>query len=187
MHTGMLRVDGEKMSKSLGNFYTLKEVLDEHSAPALRLLMLQTHYRSPLDFSYERLEGAENSLARIATAVENLRWAANHVEDGAAVDADAAQKLIAATEAASAEFEAQMNDDFNTAGALAAYFNLVTEANTYLEQAAGAVSEEAVTACAASILDAFALSLIHISMRSTSRKTWWANRLSPSPICRRAK
>ena len=121
MHTGMLRVDGEKMSKSLGNFYTLKEVLDEHSAPALRLLMLQTHYRSPLDFSYERLEGAENSLARIATAVENLRWAANHVEEGAVVDADAAQKLIASTEAASAEFEAQMNDDFNTAGALAAY------------------------------------------------------------------
>lgn len=165
MHTGMLRVDGEKMSKSLGNFYTLKEVLDEHSAPALRLLMLQTHYRSPLDFSYERLEGAENSLARIATAVENLRWAANHVEEGAVADADAAQKLIASTEAASAEFEAQMNDDFNTAGALAAYFNLVTEANTYLEQAAGAVDEEAAVVCAASIMGAFAILGIEVPIR----------------------
>ena len=59
----MLLVDGEKMSKSLGNFFTLEEVLDKHSAAALRLLMLQTHYRSPLDFSWERLEGAEE-LAR---------------------------------------------------------------------------------------------------------------------------
>lgn len=165
MHTGMLRVDGEKMSKSLGNFYTLKEVLDEHSPAALRLLMLQTHYRSPLDFSYERLEGAENSLARIATAVENLRWAANRVEEGAVVDEQAAQKLIAATEAASAEFEAQMNDDFNTAGALAAYFNLVTEANIYLEQAAGSVSEEAAVTCAASIMGAFALLGIKVPLR----------------------
>ncbi len=163
MHAGMLRVDGEKMSKSLGNFYTLKEVLDEHSPDALRLLMLQTHYRSPLDFSYSRLEGAENSLARIATAVENLRWAANHAEGEA--DEAAAQKLIAATEAASAEYEAQMNDDFNTAGALAAYFNLVTEANTYLEQVGTAVSEEAAIVCAASIMGAFAILGIKVPVR----------------------
>jgi len=75
MHTGMLLVDGEKMSKSLGNFFTLAEVLEQHSAAALRLLMLQTSYRSPLDFSWGRLEGAENSLTRIAGTVENLRWA----------------------------------------------------------------------------------------------------------------
>ena len=73
----MLLVDGEKMSKSLGNFFTLAEVLEQHSAAALRLLMLQTSYRSPLDFSWERLDGAENSLTRIAGTVENLRWAAN--------------------------------------------------------------------------------------------------------------
>lgn len=157
MHTGMLRVDGEKMSKSLGNFYTLKEVLDAHSAAALRLLMLQTHYRSPLDFSWERLEGAENSLARIATCVENLRWAVSHVEAGADVDAELADKLRAATDAAIVEFESQMNDDFNTAGAIAAYFSLVTEANTYLEQAAGAADVEAATACAMSILGAFSV------------------------------
>ena len=157
MHTGMLLVDGEKMSKSLGNFFTLEEVLEKHSAAALRLLMLQTHYRSPLDFSFERLEGAENSLARIAGTVENLRWAASHVADGAAVDADLAAKLVAATEAASAEFEAQMNDDFNTAGAVAAYFQLVTEANTYLDAAGSAADEEACVACAASILSAFSI------------------------------
>lgn len=166
MHTGMLRVDGEKMSKSLGNFYTLKEVLDEHSAPALRLLMLQTHYRSPLDFSYERLEGAENSLARIATAVENLVWAANHGADADAVDAAAAARLDAAVSAARDEFEAQMNDDFNTAGALAAYFGLITEANTYLEQAAGAIDAPAARECAASILGAFAVLGIEVPVRA---------------------
>ena len=105
-------------------------------------------------------------MARIATAVENLRWAANHVQEGAEVDEAAASKLIAATEAASAEYEAQMNDDFNTAGALAAYFNLVTEANTYLEQVGAAVSEEAAIVCAASIMGAFAILGITIPVKA---------------------
>lgn len=155
MHTGMLLVDGEKMSKSLGNFFTLEEVLEKHSAAALRLLMLQTHYRSPLDFSWERLEGAENSLERIATCVENLMWAANHASGEA--DADRASALIAAAERAAAEFEASMDDDFNTAGAVAAYFQLVTEANTYLDEVGGAADAEACTACAAGIAGAFSV------------------------------
>ena len=155
MHTGMLLVDGEKMSKSLGNFFTLKEVLDQHSAAALRLLMLQTHYRSPLDFSWERLEGAENSLERIATCMENLVWAAKHASGKA--DAERAAALIAAAEHAAAEFEAAMNDDFNTAGAVAAYFQLVTEANTYLDEVGGDADEEACYACSAGIAGAFAV------------------------------
>lgn len=163
MHTGMLLVDGEKMSKSLGNFYTLREVLDEYPAAALRLLMLQTHYRSPLDFSFERLRGAVGSLERVATAVENLRWGVAH--PGASADAGLAAGLVAAAEAASAEFEACMDDDFNTAGALAAYFNLVTEANVYLEKAAGAVDAEAATACAAGILGAFSLLGIELPVK----------------------
>ena len=154
MHTGMLLVDGEKMSKSLGNFFTLEEVLDKHSAAALRLLMLQTHYRSPLDFSWERLEGAENSLARIAGTVRNLKWAADHAEGEP--DAELAAGLTAAMERAAAEYEACMNDDFNTAGAVAAYFQLVTEANTYLDQAAGAVDPEAARVCGAVIAGALA-------------------------------
>lgn len=157
MHTGMLLVDGEKMSKSLGNFFTLEEVLEKHSSAALRLLMLQTHYRSPLDFSFERLEGAENSLERIATCVENLRWAAGHVEPGAQPDAARAQQLLEAAEAASKAFEDAMNDDFNTAGAVAAYFQLVTEANTYLDETPGAADQEACIACAAGIVAAFGI------------------------------
>ncbi len=152
MHTGMLLVDGEKMSKSLGNFFTLEEVLEKHSAAALRLLMLQTHYRSPLDFSWERLEGAENSLTRIAGTVQNLKWAADHAESEP--DAELAAGLTSAMERAAAEYEACMNDDFNTAGAIAAYFQLVTEANTYLDQAAGAVDPEVARVCGAVIAGA---------------------------------
>ena len=166
MHTGMLLVDGEKMSKSLGNFFTLAEVLEKHSAAALRLLMLQTHYRSPLDFSWERLEGAENSLERIATCVENLVWAANHASGEP--DADRAAALIAAAEHASAEFEAAMNDDFNTAGAVAAYFQLVTEANTYLDEVGGAADAGACFACSAGIAGAF--SILGVKLREAKEE-----------------
>lgn len=153
MHTGMLLVDGEKMSKSLGNFFTLAEVLDKHSAPALRLLMLQTHYRSPLDFSWERLEGAENSLSRIAGTCRNLIWAADHAEGVS--DVAHTGILAAAMERASSSFKACMDDDFNTAGAVAAYFELVTEANRYIEQAGDTVDEDVARACSEVIIEAF--------------------------------
>ena len=135
MHTGMLRVDGEKMSKSLGNFYTLKEVLDKYPADAVRLLMLQTHYRAPLDFSFERLEGVAGTLERLETCARNLRWAAERSpQDGELNDAD--RTLGRKIDEAREEFCRQMDDDFNTAGGLAAIFSLVTACNTYLAEAA---------------------------------------------------
>ena len=147
MHTGMLRVDGEKMSKSLGNFYTLKEVLDKYSANAVRLLMLQTHYRSALDFRFELLDGAEGNVERLVSCVKNLRWAAkNAAADGKLTDADRA--LSAAVKEAQAEFTRQMDDDFNTSGAVAAIFGLVNTANKYLAEA-GSTVETAVTLRAA--------------------------------------
>ena len=134
MHTGMLRVNGDKMSKSLGNFFTLKEILDKYPADAVRLLMLQTHYRSALDFQTDQLDGAVGTLDRLRTCVKNLRWAANNaVEDGNLTDADRA--LAKASSEAQAEFVRQMDDDFNTAGGLAAIFELVTAANKYLSEA----------------------------------------------------
>ena len=151
MHTGMLLVDGEKMSKSLGNFFTLEEVLEKHSAAALRLLMLQTHYRSPLDFSWERLEGAENSLERIATARDNLRWAATHA--AGAPDAAAADALGDDLAEFGRTYTACMDDDFNTAGAIAAVFEAVTRVNQYLEQtqSAGMVDEGAALGAASAL------------------------------------
>lgn len=132
MHTGMLMVDGEKMSKSLGNFYTLKEVLDQYPADALRLLMLQTHYRNALDFSFERLRGSAGSLERIKTSIANMTWAADHASIAEEPNADDA--LIVAANAAHEQFVSCMDDDFNTAGALAAVFDLVSQANVYLDE-----------------------------------------------------
>lgn len=134
MHTGMLLVDGEKMSKSLGNFYTLKEVLDRYDASALRLLMLQTHYRSTLDFSFVRLEGALSALQRIKTCVTNLRWAASLVvgeSEDVTIPANYPNLTIRCRRTRE-DFEREMNDDFNTAGAIASLFNLATEANRAL-------------------------------------------------------
>ena len=134
MHAGMLRVDGEKMSKSLGNFYTLKEVLHKYPADAVRLLMLQTQYRAPLDFSFERLDGTVGTLERLQTCVRNLRWAAqNAPQDGELNETD--RTLGRTIDEAHEDFCRQMDDDFNTAGGLAAVFALVTAANTYLADA----------------------------------------------------
>ena len=122
------------MSKSLGNFFTLKEVLDRYPADAVRLLMLQTHYRSALDFSFERLDGSVGTLERVRATIANLRWASESApQDGELNEADRA--LGAAIDQAVAEFGRQMDDDFNTSGALAAIFGLVTAANTYLADA----------------------------------------------------
>ena len=113
--------------------------------------MLQTSYRSPLDFSWERLEGAENSLTRIAGTVQNLRWAASHAE-GAADDA-LAEDLAAKAASARAAFAECMDDDFNTAGALGAVFGFVTEANQYLEQAGDAADKAAALTAADTLVE----------------------------------
>ncbi len=143
LHGGMLRINEEKMSKSLGNFLLLVDVLDACDPMALRLLMLQTHYRSPLDFSDARLAEAGKSYERMAGAVRNLRWAAEHAGDagdaadgaGEAGEAGAAAAALAqATRDADAAFHAAMDDDFNTAGALGALFTLVGEGNTFIEE-----------------------------------------------------
>ena len=132
------------------NFYTLKEVLDKYPADAVRLLMLQTHYRAPLDFSFDRLDGVCGTLERLQNCVKNLRWAAERApQDGELNDADRA--LGRAIDAAREEFCRQMDDDFNTAGGLAAIFSLVTDANTYLADAADDTST-AVTLRAADML-----------------------------------
>jgi cysteinyl-tRNA synthetase len=139
MHTGMLTIDGEKMSKSLGNFYTLKEVLDRYPADAVRLLMLQTHYRSPLDFSFKRLDGAVGSLERLQGLVKNLRWAADNASTEEHEKSDADRAFCADVSAAREAFVSAMDDDFNTAGALAAIYGLATSANAYLAASGGRV------------------------------------------------
>lgn len=133
MHTGMLRINSEKMSKSLGNFKLLRDVLQTTEPAVLRFLMLQTHYRSPLDFSDERLEEANSALCRIRNTVRNLDWLLSTAADGpATIDSAALQADVLAMRA---EFIAGMDDDFNTCKAAGEICKLVSSLNAHLGDA----------------------------------------------------
>ncbi len=132
LHGGMLNINAEKMSKSLGNFTLLKDVLEAYPAPVLRLLMLQTHYRSPLDFSTERLEEASTAYERFANMVRMITWLRDRPAPGigaGVADREALQTVVTEVRA---RFAADMDDDFNSAGALGALFELARAANGFL-------------------------------------------------------
>ncbi|MER2088082.1 MAG: DALR domain-containing protein, partial [Rhodococcus sp. (in: high G+C Gram-positive bacteria)] len=128
MHGGMLQINGEKMSKSLNNFFLLRDILETVDPNVLRFLMLQTHYRSPLDFSDERVDEAAVALERIKNAVKALDWALdNAAGDADVIDADAAATLVRQTRV---KFIEAMDDDFNSSKALGDVFDFVGAANT---------------------------------------------------------
>lgn len=130
MHSGMLRINSEKMSKSLGNFLLLRDVLATTKPDVLRMLMLQTHYRSPLDFSQDRLDEAEAALERISGLVARLDWAVANAQDiPSPLDA---LTIMKRTKEMRNEFIVTMDDDFNTAGALGVLFAFVGELNAEL-------------------------------------------------------
>ena len=116
LHNGFLNVDNEKMSKSLGNFFTIRDVLKRFDGETLRFFMLRTHYRSPFNFSDTLLEDARQALRRLYTALQGLTLGE------ASQQIDWAQPLAAA-------FKAAMDDDFNTPGALAVLFELANQCN----------------------------------------------------------
>ena len=128
MHNGFLNIDNRKMSKSLGNFFTVREISEKYDLQVLRFFMLSAHYRSPLNFSAELMEAAKNGLERILTAAENLRFLSGNAGDGAKTEEE--KELFARTEEYVADFERAMDDDFNTADAIAAVFDLVKYINT---------------------------------------------------------
>jgi len=132
LHGGMLNINAEKMSKSLGNFTLLKDVLERYPARVLRLLMLQTHYRSPLDFSDSRLDETVTAYERLTNSVREIRWVSSSGPSGEGSSPAARDALSAATEEAVARFDSEMDDDFNTAGALAALFDLSRAANAFI-------------------------------------------------------
>ena len=127
LHNGFITINQEKMSKSLGNFFTVKEILDKYPAEVLRFFIVSTHYRSPLDFSDARLDEAASSLARLKNALDNLKELAKLPADNNNSGANLAQK---ADEAKKGFYEA-MDDDFNTALAIANMFDLAKEINIY--------------------------------------------------------
>lgn len=128
LHNGFITVNEEKMSKSLGNFFLVKDILEHYPPEVLRFFILATHYRSPLDFSDERLSEAGRSLERLKTAADNLRQL-SALPAGSASDQSAA--LRNAAEKAEKEFYDAMDDDFNTALAISVMFGLAKEINIY--------------------------------------------------------
>jgi cysteinyl-tRNA synthetase len=114
MHNGFVRIDNEKMSKSLGNFFTIREVLKKYDAEVVRFFILRAHYRSPLNYSDAHLDDAKSALTRLYTALKEMP------PDARSLDTE---------EAHARQFTEAMNDDFNTPGAMAVLFELANEVN----------------------------------------------------------
>ena len=128
LHNGFLNIDNRKMSKSLGNFFTVREIGEKYDLQVLRFFMLSAHYRSPLNFSAELMEAAKNGLERIVTAAEHLKF----LLEGAKTEnmTEKEQAKIVKSQEFTRKFEKAMDDDFNTADAIAAVFDLVKFINT---------------------------------------------------------
>lgn len=144
MHNAFLNIDNRKMSKSLGNFRTVREISEQYDLQVLRFFMLNAHYRSPLNFSADLMESSKNALERITDAAASLK---DHKDNAQAADlTEQEQALLAEASGFVKKFEEAMDDDFNTADALAAVFELVKFANTN-------VTEESSKAFAAGLLE----------------------------------
>jgi len=133
LHNGTVNLSGEKMSKSQGNFFTSREVLKEFPAQTVRYFLLSRHYRSPIDFSYEKLEEAETSLQRIENARRQLAKVLN-LDIESAEDNEGNENFFTKVVELKDSFAAALNDDFNTAEAIGVLHDLVGEINSFLNQ-----------------------------------------------------
>ncbi|MFC5713771.1 cysteine--tRNA ligase [Thalassorhabdus alkalitolerans] len=128
MHNGYIKVDNEKMSKSLGNFVLVHDIIKEHPADVVRFFMLQAHYRTPINFSSELLESAKSSLDRIKSTVSNLE---HRLEESA--DAGDEEEWLKLIDQHKKTFIKEMDDDFNSANGIAVLFDIVKEANRCMQ------------------------------------------------------
>lgn len=140
MHNGYINVDNQKMSKSLGNFFTVRDIAKEFDLEAVRMFMLSVHYRNPVNFSRELIQQAEAALTRLRTARERL-------EEAQRVQATAEDAAFTASlDGFRARFEAAMDDDLNTADAIGVLFDLVRACNTFVTEARGGAAIDAAKA-----------------------------------------
>lgn len=130
VHNGFITINQEKMSKSLNNFFLVKDILEQYSADALRFFLLSTHYRSPLDFSDERLDEATKAIERFQTVINNLLYLESRPAGNCEIEAT---ELLTNARSYLEEFEAAMSDDFNTALATAPIYGLAKEINIYYQ------------------------------------------------------
>ncbi|MER2056511.1 MAG: cysteine--tRNA ligase [Clostridia bacterium] len=146
MHNGFINVDNQKMSKSLNNFFTVRDIAKEYDLEAVRLFMLSAHYRSPINFSREQIEAANASLNRLYTARNSLRFQIENGEDRP-LNADE-EAFVERLKTYEKRFDDAMDDDMNTADALGAIFELVKDANVSVHEG---VSREAAKAALKSL------------------------------------
>ena len=137
MHNGFLKINNEKMSKSLGNFFTVREIAEKYPLQVIRFFMLSAHYRSPLNFSAELVEASKNGLERILTAVDRLK--SINGTDGD-VDKSVADEMDAFVK----KYEDAMDDDLNTADAISVIFELVKYANVNVTEESSKATVELV-------------------------------------------
>lgn len=130
MHNGFINVDNQKMSKSLGNFFTVRDIAKEYDLEAVRMFMISAHYRSPINFSRDQIAAAHASLTRLYTAKNNMKHLLENAADKPLTDGE--QEFIARLKQAEQRFDAAMDDDLNTADALGAIFEMVKDANVTL-------------------------------------------------------
>ena len=132
MHNGFINVDNQKMSKSLGNFFTVRDIAKEFDLEAVRMFMLSAHYRSPINFSRDMIEQAKGSLDRLYTARDHYSFLLENAKDGEMSEKET--ELMAKVKAVREGFDAAMDDDMNTANAIGQLFELVREANAALNE-----------------------------------------------------
>ena len=133
MHNGYITVDNEKMSKSLGNFFTVREILEKYDGEVIRFFLLSGHYRNPINFSDELMQQAKNSLGRLQNAKENLQFL---IEKGEGEMTDAEKEAYDGYDKFRQQFISAMDDDLNTADGITAVFELVTAINTAVKDGA---------------------------------------------------
>jgi cysteinyl-tRNA synthetase len=128
MHNGFINVDNKKMSKSLGNFFTTRDVAEKFGYEPIKMMMIQAHYRSPINYSYDVIEQCRAALDRLYTCRKNLDFALQHAAKAPTEGEDAFLRTVFGRREA---FIAAMEDDLNTADALAALFELARDCNTF--------------------------------------------------------
>ena len=133
MHNGYITIDNEKMSKSKGNFFTVRDILQDYSGEVIRFFLLSGHYRNPINFSDALMEQAKAGLARLENAKENLK---HLIANGSGAMTDDEKEALAGYDRYRQEFIAAMDDDLNTADAISAIFELVTAINTAVKDGA---------------------------------------------------
>ena len=154
MHNGYITIDNEKMSKSKGNFFTVRDILQHYDGEVIRYFLLSGHYRNPINFSDDLMEQAKNSLARMRNAKANLLHLS---ENGAAVMTETEKETLTGLFAYREQFRQAMDDDLNTADAISAVFELIRDVNTAIKDGASSPFAKACLALLTELTDVLGL------------------------------